>query len=263
MRAWRAVISVVLVAASPLPAFGDNLMCPNADYLFPGQVLEDTLSTNPAPEEFIWFKTNVVARRSYGLYVWAPDRDAGEGGNNLIVSVFEDDCSSTAFNVNVLENEPLPDTPASNNVHYSIEPTTSGTIRLGVLNMPAAMISVNVLLLETTLFSPWWFIGGDYSAFIVVHNTTSQATTAGIWLLDSTGTLCGSDGVMLAPNGNGFINVRNYAPCLAAGFGSAIITHDSSPGGIVANTTVISASRGVSFDEPFIPRMVWGPFMRK
>jgi hypothetical protein len=73
---------------------------------------------------------------------------------------------------------------------------------------------------------------------------------------------CGSENIAIGGNDTQFRRVNDFPGCVAAVFGSASITYFGPHGGIVANTTVIDSVQGVSFDEPFTPRMVWSILTR-
>ena len=72
-------------------------------------------------------------------------------------------------------------------LHY--RPQQNITIEL--TNERAIAHAVNILMMETTLFSPWWFTGGTNQAFVEIGNTTNMALEpvvtfdAGMWLWSS------------------------------------------------------------------------------
>jgi hypothetical protein len=115
---------------------------------------------------------------------------------------------------------------------------------------------------ETTLLSNWFFVGGDYAAFTLLRNTTSSfgpgAPTLGIhyrinWR-NGFGTIIASTAGMLPPNSGVYKNGRDYPAVLAAVSGTVEIIHDGPADAIVASTTVMSPSTGLSFGAPFIRR---------
>ena len=112
------------------------------------------------------------------------------------------------------------------------------------------------MIVETTLFSPWWFSGGTNQAFVEVKNNMLGPTNALVTLYRSDGTVCGTADVPLAGNGNAAIVVGSIGTC-AGGSGSAQIAFAGTPGGLIANITTIDGPNGTSFDSPFAPRMVW------
>ena len=113
---------------------------------------------------------------------------------------------------------------------------------------------------ETTLLSNWFFVGGDYYAFTLLRNTTSLITGSnGIFdrinWRNSAGAIIASENGVLPPNGSVYKNGRDYPAVLAAVSGTVEIIHDGPADAIVASTTVMSPSTGLSFDAPFIRRI--------
>ena len=122
--------------------------------------------------------------------------------------------------------------------------------------------TVHTLFIETTLFSPWWFVGGTNNAFAEVRNNMNSSTTAFITFYSSTGAVCGTTSAVIPGNGNTAVNIGAVGTCLGAISGSAQIAFAGTPGGLVANITTIDGVVGTSFDAPFTPRMVWSTFSR-
>jgi hypothetical protein len=122
--------------------------------------------------------------------------------------------------------------------------------------------NVRVRMVETTLFSNWFFVGGDYSAFTVIRNTTSGSggydhINYTITWRNSSGEVVGSRAGTLNADAGTYINARDILGALASISGTVEIAHDGSPEAIVASTTVMSGSTGLSFDAPFTQRRSW------
>jgi hypothetical protein len=246
---------------APAPAFAANTTCPNADFIFPGERAQYFAAASTS----LFFKTKVVAGRSYAVMAWAPFNDAGEGGASVGIDMFSDsNCTTFAAGVNTTDYEPqLFGIPSHSGDHDNIIPTADGTIYINVTNFVAVGTTVHVLVMETTLFSPWWFTGGTNQAFVEVRNNMSQATTATVTLYKNTGVVCGTTQVVLAAHANAAVLVNSVGTCATTPFwGSAQIAFPGTPGGLAANTTTIDVPNGTSFDSPFTPRMVWGTFSR-
>jgi hypothetical protein len=135
-------------------------------------------------------------------------------------------------------------------VRYSFTSTASGFVQFrggaatGTFEMQATVY-------DTTLFSNWFYLGGDYSAFTLLRNTTSSAVTYKISWRNAGGAIVASTTATLAANGSAAVNGGAFAGAAAAGSGTVEITHDAPVGGLVASTTVLSATTGLSFDAPF------------
>ena len=192
------------------------------------------------------------AGRSYALFAWAPDR---QGSAFLSLDLFTDSCTTPVEAVTIVPFEPS----VSVGTQASFLSVLSGPLYIRVRNTsPAPNLIVNTLVIETTLFSPWWFTGGTNQAFIEVRsNMGDWFTLAQVTLYRSNGTVCGTTDLGIEPNGNVAIAVNTIGDCAAAVSGSAQIAFDGTPNGVVANITTIDAVNGTSFDSPFTARMVW------
>jgi hypothetical protein len=117
--------------------------------------------------------------------------------------------------------------------------------------------NVRLRVTETTLFSNWFFVGGDYNAYTLLRNSTNTAVFYQINWRNSAGIILQSVTGTLPANGSTFVNGRSYAPVLAAVSGTVEVVHNGSAQAVVASTTVLSATTGLSFDAPFIQRESW------
>ena len=264
MNPRRAFLTVVVACAiglviTPVVARAANTTCANADFLFHNERASNTLGASSN----LFYKTNVVAGRSYAVMAWGPTQDVGEGGVSVSVDLYSDNtCTTTAGGTDQTDNEPyLFGIIGHAADHDNIIPTTTGPIYIRVNNSIASAYTVHVVIVETTLFSPWWFSGGTNQAFVEVRNNMLGPTNALVTLYRSDGTVCGTADVPLAGNGNAAIVVGSIGTC-AGGSGSAQIAFAGTPGGLIANITTIDGPNGTSFDSPFAPRMVWGGFSR-
>lgn len=142
----------------------------------------------------------------------------------------------------------------------SYQPTASGSYYVRVSNGVASAQSINVMMIETTLFSPWWYVAASagYDSWVQLRNNTGQAIAVTVRAYGPTGTVQGSSTLNLSANGTQLLQVSTLVP--GGGLGSMSISFDGPPGSIVANTTTLSGATGLSFDSPFSPRMVWSSF---
>ena len=244
---------------TPSIAQAANTTCPNADYIFPGERAQQTIAASAN----LYFKTNVVAGRSYAVIAWGPFTDVSEGGVGLNIDLYNNStCTTTYPGVDSSDYEPLVwNIPGHQGDHDSVIPAASGVLYIAVGNAIANPYTVHVLVIETTLFSPWWFTSGNNQAFIEVRNNMNSLTTAHLTFYRSDGAVCASTTVDLPGNGNAALSIGALGTC-AGGSGSSQIAFPGTPGGITANTTTIDPVNGTSFDSPFAPRMVWSTFSR-
>jgi hypothetical protein len=251
----RLLTLVALFALAWAPAaWADNTTCANAEPLIVGSQDVDFLAASGS----IFFKTALTAGRSYIFWVYPPDNDASEGTTAVSLALFTNSsCTIAAATTDTGEREPLDNITGADVDQISIKPTASGTYWLQISNGVANAYNVETTVIETSIFSPWWFVGGTNQAFVTLRNNMDTTTSVTLTLFHNNGTVCGSEIISIGGNDNLFRVVNDFPTCVTAAFGSAMITYFGPPGGIAANTTVIDAVQGVSFDEPFTPRMVW------
>jgi hypothetical protein len=254
MRRPLIIVLAFMAFGLATPAWADNTTCANAEPLIIGSQANDTLPSSGN----IYFKTRLTAGRSYILWAHAPFQDAGEGATALTLALFSDTtCATGATVVNGTEREPLDNISGADVDQIAIKPTASTTYVLRITNGFALAYTIQVVAIETSLFSPWWYVGGNNQSFVTFRNNMADSTTVTLQLYHNDGSLCGSEDIVIGANATSFRRVNDYPGCVTAAFGSAAITFFGPPNGIGANTTVIDAVQGISFDEPFNPRMYW------
>jgi len=138
-------------------------------------------------------------------------------------------------------------------------PTTTGQYYVRINAVDAG--TMTLLVVETTLASPWYFVspGGGYDSYVEVRNNTAQTIQVTVRAYADSGTLVGSQAVTLGANANTFVRIGADLG-IVSGSGSVTITHDGMPAAVVANTTTLSGLTGLSFDSPFTPRVTYATF---
>jgi hypothetical protein len=265
MKVRPALATLIATCATicilmPSVAQAANTTCANADFLF----LNERASYFIAGSSNLYFKANVVAGRSYAVMTWGPFQDVGEGGVSLGVDLYSDNgCTTGAGGANATDYEPFLFGIIGHSAdHDNIIPTSTGPIYIRVNNSIASGYTVHVVIVETTIFSPWWFTGGTNQAYVEVRNNMNSSTTAELTVYAPNGTVCGTSSPVISGNGNTAIEIGGLGTCGGTVSGSAQIAFAGTPGGVVANITTINVPNGTSFDSPFAPRMVWGGFSR-
>jgi hypothetical protein len=247
-RLFVALTLVAVVGVSPV--WADNTTAANARELFLGQAQFQFYGTTVSR----WYKAHLVAGRSYQLVVWAPYTDPSQATVSLDSAFFLDDGVTFANTVHTVDVEPRMEA-SNNNDAERIIPALTATHRFSVTNASAGGYQVNVMLVETTLFSPWYFAASGYDGYVTIRNNMSQSVTAIVTAYAANGTVVGSTSVVIPGNGNTFVTVSSLG---ATASGSAQIAHNGSLNGISANLTTLSATTGLSFDAAFTARMSWG-----
>ena len=245
---------------NPSVAQAANTSCANADFLFLGERAQYTIASTGS----LFFKARVTANRSYSVLAWGPTQDVGEGGVNLGVTLYSDSsCTTGAAGADSTDYEPLVSlVPGHASDSDSLIPPADRVVYIQVANNIGAPYTMHVLIIETTLFSPWWFTGGTNQAFVEVRNNMNDTTDAKLTAYGPTGAVCGTTTLSIPGNGNTAVSINSLGSCASTVSGSAQIAFPGTPAGLVANTTTIDAVNGTSFDSPFTPRMVWSTFSR-
>ena len=249
-------LSIVVFASVAGPASAANTTCTNADFVFMGVGRTQTVASGAS----VFYKVRVVAGRSYSVSTWAPAHDAGQGTANLNHEFYANStCTIAAMTVSNDDTEPRLVLDAHNGDNDSIIPNFTGTMYIRVTNGGATAVAATTTFQESTIFSPWFFVGGAYNAFIELKNTTESTIAVQIRALSPSGAVCGTAGGALVANANVAWNVREFASCVTAGSGSVEVAFYGLPGAVVGNVTTLDGVLGLSFDAPFTARMPWGP----
>jgi hypothetical protein len=137
-------------------------------------------------------------------------------------------------------------------------PAASGNAYLRVHNVSGDPIVFDVQVIETTLFSPWWYVlpSAAYDSWIQIRNNTEQDLPVTVVAYDHAGAVAGTTTQTVKGNGVILVQVGTLTP---GGAGSTSLLFAGPPGAIAANTTTLSGSTGLSYDAPFRPRMQAGP----
>lgn len=245
-----------LVFLVPALAHADNTTALGAYSLMPGATPSEATLSDAFPER--WYRFTAVAGRSYCAET--------QGGVHFDTgaSAFDIDTNLTVYRPDATTQITANDTAISEPRAFSlsracwIAPVTEAPFIKVTRSFTGDAFNFRVRLVETTLFSPWYFVGGDYSAYTVLRNTTDLVLVYTINWRNGAGTIVGTVSSTLEGNAGTFIDARSIMGVLPTHTnGSVEIVYNSAPGAIVANTTVLSATTGLSFDAPFVLRPTW------
>jgi hypothetical protein len=257
----RLLISIaaalVVASVAVTPARADNTTPATALEAVAGEPRSEFIAaaeatTNGGPDT-MWFGYQLYARRSYRIYCWQP---FVEGGGNCDAHI----ANATPAIVSTIQiSEPASERAFSASSSSYYLPTVTDTYYGFAENDLVVGATTNLVLLETTLFAPWYFVDASngYDGFIEIRNNTTSTQSATVHVYTSAGALAGSSTVSIPANGTALVQASSLNP---SGFGSVAIAHTAMPGGISANITTLSAITGLSFDAPFGPRAQWERF---
>jgi len=236
------------------PAFARAQTCDAYSHIRPDGKQSQVFSSS-ATTDHVSFFFIPTAGRSYSIEVLDVGRHY-QTGTFLPVNVNVGNCPTSNM-------AGLRDTTAieptiyalSSGARFSVTAASASPIQFRA-GSPAASSSgdFQARVTDTTLFSNWFFLGGDYSAFTLIRNTTNAAVQYTVNWRSNAGAIVGTTSGSIVANGSAIINARDIPGALAAGSGTVEITHDAPPSAIVASTTVLSGTTGLSFDAPFATR---------
>jgi hypothetical protein len=240
------VFAAILSAMTTPAAFAANDSRANALFGVLGEEKQQSLAMNASG----FYVYSLVAGRSYVAFCWQP---GVEGAGSCDVET--QDNAGTAVGVTIT-GEPRTVAGGHQGDAVALTPAATGTFYVKLTNTGPNTTLTDMIMIETTLFSPWYFVSSaaGYNGFIEIRNNTSAPALVVTTVYRDNGTVAGSDTRTIPANGTGLVTANSFVP---DGFGSVQIAHQEMPGGIAANITTLSASTGLSFDSPFTPRMSW------
>ena len=254
MRNLILTLSALLLVSTP--AWADNTSFANAQNLVPGQPPVSFTLNAATPARYYVF--TAVAGRSYCAEMITTSETSVIADSNI--ALHRQSQSLIVSNDNTAE-EPLSGLNAPSGGGLSracfIAPANESTFVVVSQPNPASSFQWQARVVETTLFSNWFFLGNTYGAFTLLRNTTSSSLNYTINWRNGSGTVVSTTSGMLGANQGAYFNAGTLPPAVAATTGTVEIAHNSSPDAIVASTTVLSGATGLSFDAPFIKRQPW------
>ena len=250
MRFALAVAALTLV---PAAAFAQNNTAGAAKNIMFGSTSQDFIGA--APNDQNWFRFQVKAGRSYCVEVDNGETDVSV--RDPFVSVFRSNGTTLIGSNEDIGDEP--DASLLSRVCY-----ISGFTEDNLANVIDSPITIGtpgnfrIRVVDTTVFSPWFFSGSGFEAFILIKNTTDTPRSATVTLYNTAGTVTGTPQTGTVPvNGSFNLQVSATPPTgfgLASASGGVQIAHTGPPGALIANVTSLSFGSGVSFDTPASPR---------
>jgi len=234
-------------------AWADNTSAGGAYSLVPGGTPSEAYLNTTSTER--WYSFTAFAGRSYcaetqgGVFF---DTSSTAGQIDTIVTVYRADTTTA-----IVINDDMGQEPRGFRLSLAFYIATATEINyIKVVRFdPAAAFSIRTRIAETTLFSNWFFVGGDYSAFTLIRNTTNTSLSYTINWRNAAGTIVATTSSTIAGNGSTALDARAFVTTVVSG--TVEIVHNSAPDAIMATTTVLSGTTGLSFDTFFVKRASW------
>jgi hypothetical protein len=219
-----------------------------------GQVHHSTSVDGTATQR--WFILSTVAGRSYCVEAtMGVTQETWTNTNDPELAIFKADGTTLlASNGDVVFAEP----GGHANARACLIAPATEFARIRVVAFTSGQVSTyEIRAVETTLFSNWFFLGGDYGAFTLLRNTMNTAVNYTINWRNTAGAIVATSSGSLAGNGSALLNARSFPGAVSAGSGTVEIVHNGSMDAIMATTTVLSTTTGLSFDTIFTKRTAW------
>jgi len=196
-----------------------------------------------------YFSYQFTSGRSYHAYGYIGYGPDSQGGSCSVTIL---DSTGAAVANNGGDEEPLD--PGADGDGFVVPTAPAGFFEYNVQLTAGTATTCFLRVVETTLFSPWFFrdAPNGYDGFAEVHNNSRNTISATVTAFAPNGTIIGASTQSIPGNGTIFVTASSLGA--ANTFGSMTITTPAKPGSISANMTTISSTTGLSFDSPFTPR---------
>ena len=203
-----------------------------------------------------WFDFQSRAGRSYCVEVTSTDDGMGANlaQNDPAVTVY----SNAAGTAQIGTNDDIatePDAAFQSRVCFIAAAAQDGRIK--VTDSDAGTAYYHIRIVESTLWSSWFFQGGDYNSFVLARNTTDKTCNVTITWRTSAGAVAGTSGATAVAAHAGIGTNSKAFVSAATVNGTVEIAHDCSPEALVGQMTSLSASTGLGFDSPLLQRRPW------
>lgn len=236
------------------PAVAEALV---ASSITANSVSQFTIS-NAAPQ--VWYRARLFANRSYQISAWPVDHQQGVDAAKLSVSLFSDDAGIVQANDVTSLSGSLEGTPnqGGDDMPFTavVQPIAGGVNKIRVMRIAGGSVSqsVNLIVRETTLFSPWTSRAAGFEGFVEIHNNTNAPLSVSLSAYDSAGVLQGTGlTITLQANATDFRTAAQIG--VPAGlFAGIVLNHNGAFGAVSGNITTLNGANGLSFDSPFATR---------
>lgn len=247
--------SVLLVAFTLLLAsavHAQNTSFATSVHLLVGQTpMRATLTTGATATRY--YDAPVVKDRSYCAEATASETEVGDAHPTL--AIFDHLQAAYPGVTDSGNAEPKGGTAAR--MCFIATATEQVFIRLTPFAAAFENREYTVRFVETTAYTNWFFVGGTYSSYTLIRNTTNTAINYSLFWRNAAGAVVGTNTGSIPGNGIIAIDARSMPAVVAAVSGSAELAHTGSPEGVVGSQTTLAGATGLSFDTLFFQRRAW------
>lgn len=258
MKPTRILLTTAaLIAWNSTIGFGQNTTFAGAVHIVAGQPPMRVMLASGSPDRY--YDAEVVAGRSYCAEATPSDTEANSA--DPAVTVFRADQSTTLGVETSASQEPKGQ--AASRICFIAPATETIFIKLSPENALFENREYSMRFVETTLWANWFFVGGSYSSFTILRNTTNSPLFVTIvWRAENGSAVVSLPNQLIAANGTFYRDARQVMGC---GFpavcmttaGSVEVAHAGSPEAIVGSQTTLSGQTGLSFDTIMFQRRPW------
>jgi hypothetical protein len=185
-----------------------------------------------------WASVQVVAGRSYCAILTPAETATNRAAPTLTAAIYQPHLTQALG--------------TSSGQLCFVAPATD-TVSLKVTQTDQAPRSYRLTVLETTLWANWFFIGGDYSSYTLLRNTSPRAVNLVVTWRNAAGVAVATDRILIPARGSYFRDAR-IAATTGTPAGSVDVAHDGDPSALVGSQTTLSATAGLSFDAVLLQR---------
>jgi hypothetical protein len=195
-----------------------------------------------------WYEASLKAGSSYSVE-FGNTTESGPPPGTLTMFSGSDGCSQTST-LSVRDTTAIDPSGSTGVVRMSFTATGMGTFfRARLVNGFGSPIPMTFTWSDTTMYSPAWTTNGSFDTFYSFQNTTSATIAGTLTLFGTTGAVLGTldlsvpAGQTVTTNTSALGMTRNRT-------GTARLTHDGSPGSIVAEAAIANFTISPAYVQP-------------
>jgi hypothetical protein len=232
MKRSLLFMSAFAVLFAPAVARADNTSLASAYSLAVGGTPVEAAVNSVGPVDR-WYSTRVSNGRSYcaetqGGVSFDTSGTAGSINTTLTI-VLADGITVVASNDDAAGIEPAANTLSRACFRSTLADQTIIYIKV---SSAAGLFNTRMRFVETTRYSNWFFLGGDYDAYVILRNASNASLVYTIEWRNAAGAIVGTASGTLAANGGAFHTTRTVVTTAASG--TVQIGHNGADSALIA-----------------------------